>query len=124
MPTRSRSRFASRSSCRPGSSSSKARAASACGARTSPCRTSTAFSARGRRGLPGQLLLRVLVEVPGQPIEHGGGRAQLRVAELGKRGAPFRLDPGAVLLDDQAPAARERGEDDALVLLGAQAINE
>ena len=69
-------------------------------------------------------LLGELVEQPSEPVEHGGGDDQLLIGELGNCGAEAGLVPSAPLFDERAPVFGERGEDDAPVSHGAQALDE
>jgi hypothetical protein len=59
---------------------------------------------------------REVVEQLPNPVEHGGRREELVVADPLERGAPARLDLLPALLDYRAPALGQRREHHALVL--------
>ena len=60
-----------------------------------------------------------LLEHAAESIEHSSGYHEFVLAEGLECGAEARLEPGAALLDQLAPAVGERGEHDAPVALGA-----
>jgi hypothetical protein len=65
-----------------------------------------------------------LLEQIAQPLEHRGGHHEFVLAEGLQCGAESRLEPGAPLFDQPAPAVGERGEHHAPVAVGALAVNQ
>jgi hypothetical protein len=65
-----------------------------------------------------------LLEQPPEPLEHGGGDAQIFVAELGHRGSEARLEACPPLLDQLASGIGERGEHHAPVAVGTVALDQ
>ncbi len=65
-----------------------------------------------------------LLEQIAQPLEHGGGHHEFVLGEGLQGGAQARLEASPPLLDQPAPADRERGEHDAPVAIGTLALDE
>jgi len=65
-----------------------------------------------------------LLEQVAQPLEHNSGYHEFVLAEVLQGSAEPRLEPGAPLFDEPAPAVGQRGQHDAPVPVGALALDE